>query len=164
MSPSPAGPRVARPSAALLVVLAVLVVAALAGCGFVSTTPPAPTPADFQGIAGEIVRRGVVIERIVSGDPGCTDAELARTAIRFEASGLGQTEPATVYLYIFRNRDAYERLRSRIDACARSYVDDPETFESVETSPFVLAGQGPWADDLAAALREALVTAAGTGD
>ena len=164
MSPPPAGPRVARPSAAHLVVLVVFVASTLAACGFVSTTPPAPTPADFQGIAGEIVRRGVVIERIVSGDAGCTDAELARTAIRFEASGLGQTEPTTVYLYIFRNRDAYERLRSRIDACARSYVDDPDTFESVETSPFVLAGQGPWADALAAALREALVTAAGTGD
>jgi len=161
MSPSPAGRFVARASAVVAIGLSAVT---LAACGFVSTTPPAPTPADFQGIAGEIVRRGVVIERIVSGDPGCEDAELARTAIRFDASGLGQTEPTTVFLYIFRNRDAYERLRSRIDACARSYVDDPDTFESVETSPFVLAGQGPWAVGLGAALREALVVAAGTGD
>jgi len=161
MSPSPAGRFVARASAAVAIGLAAIIVAA---CGLVSTTPPAPTPADFQGIAGEIVRRGVVIERIVSGDPGCDDPDLARTAIRFDASGLGQAEPTTVYLYIFRNRDAYERLRPTIDACARAYVTDPDTFESVEMSPFVLAGQGPWADGFGAALREALVVAAGTGD
>lgn len=158
MSPSPVGRFLARASAVALVTVAV------AACGFVSTTPPAPTPADFQGIAGEIVRRGVVIERIVSGDAGCDDPELARTAISFSASGLGQADHVTVYLYIFRNRASYEKLRSRVDACARSYVTDPETFESVETSPFVLAGQGPWADGFGAALREALVVAAGTGD
>ena len=136
----------------------------LAGCGFVSTTPPAPTPADFQGIAAQFVQRGIEIEGIVSGDPGCDDPELAPTAIRFDASGLDQAESVTVYLYIFRNRTSYEKLRSRIDACARSYVTDPETFESVESSPFVLAGQGPWAEEFGDTLREALVVAAGTGD
>jgi hypothetical protein len=161
MSPSPVGRFVARASAAAVIGLVAVTVAT---CGFVSTTPPAPTPADFQGIAGEIVRRGIVIERIVSGDPGCEDPDVARTAIRFDASGLGQADPVTVYLYIFRNRTSYERLRSTIDACALAYVTDPDTFESVETSPFVLAGQGPWADGFGAALREALTVAAGTGD
>jgi hypothetical protein len=148
----------ARAAASLAVAVAV------AACGMISTTPPAPTPADFQGIAAEIVRRGIAIEGLVSGDAGCDDHELAPTAIRFRASGLGQAEPVTVYLYIFRNRASYEKLRSRIDACARGYVTDPETFESVETSPFVLAGQGPWAEGFGAALRAALVVAAGTGD
>ena len=44
------------------------------------------------------------------------------------------------------------------------YVTDAETFETVEQSPFVLAGQGPWAPKFEAAIREALLVAAGTGD
>jgi hypothetical protein len=158
MFPSPVGRFVARASAIAVIAVAV------AACGFVSNSPPAPTPADFQGLAGQIVRRGVVIERLVSGDAGCDDPELAPTAIRFDASGLGQADPVRLYLYIFRNRASYEKLRARIDGCARSYVTDPDTFESVEASPFVLAGQGPWAAGFEAALREALVVAAGTGD
>jgi hypothetical protein len=158
MSPTRLGRAAAR--AVATVALAV----ALVGCGMIRTSPPAPTPADFQGIAGEIVRRGIAIEGLVSGDAGCDDHELAPTAIRFRASGLGQAQPVTLYLYIFRNRTSYEKLRSRIDGCARSYVTDPETFESVEASPFVLAGQGPWADEFGRALRDALTVAAGTGD
>ena len=49
-----------------------------------------------------------------------------------------------VYLYIFRNRAAFERLRATVDDCARTFVTDPETYESIEQSPFVLVGQGPW--------------------
>lgn len=158
MSPSLARRSILRAVAGLALASSV------AGCGMIGTTPPAATPADFQGIAAEIVRRGIAIEGLVSGDAGCDDRELAPTAIRFRASGLGQTEQATLYLYIFRNRSSYEKLRSRVDACARAYVTDPDTFESVEASPFVLAGQGPWAEGFGAALREALQIAAGTGD
>jgi len=143
----------------------VLAMAFVAGaCGILTTTPPAPTPADFQGIASEIVRRGVAIEHLVSGDAGCDDAVLNPTAIGLDANGLDQDETVRLYLYIFRNREAYERLRSSVDECARSFVTDPDTFESIESSPFVLAGQGPWAPDFKAALREALTEASGTGD
>ena len=114
----------------------------ITGCSALTEPAPAPTPADFQGIATEIVRRGIAIDNLVSGDAGCNDK----------------------VLYIFRNRDAYERLRSAIDECARSFVTDPETFESIESSPFVLAGQGPWAPEFKATLREALTEASGTGD
>jgi hypothetical protein len=151
-----------RPSFTLAVMLAVAL--AVAGCGTISTTPPAPTPADFQGIASEIVRRGIAIEGIVSGDAGCLDPVLAPTAIAFDARGLDQPTPVRLYLYIFRNRASFERLRSSIDACARSYVTDPATFESIESSPFVLAGQGPGAEDFRSILREALTVASGTGD
>jgi hypothetical protein len=136
----------------------------LVACGAVSTTAPAPTPADFQGIASEIVKRGIAIERLVSGDAGCDDPVLNPTAIAFDAKGLDQDETVRLYLYIFRNRDSYDRLRSTIDGCARAYVTDPETFESIESSPFVLAGQGPWAPEFDATLREALTVASGTGD
>ena len=120
----------------------------LAGCGALLETPPAPTPADFQGIAADLVKRGVTIDNIVSGDSGCDDLELSRTAIGFDADGLDQASPTRIYIYIFRNREAYERLRQTVDACARSYVVDPEAFESVEQSPFVVAGAGPWAPRL----------------
>ena len=148
-----------------LFVATLLVVALVSGaCGTISTTAPAPTPADFQGIAGELTKRDVVIDRIVSGDAGCVDPVLIPTAIGLDASGLDQVEPVRIYFYIFRNREAFERLRATIDDCARSFVTDPETFETVEQSPFVLAGQGPWAPEFEAAIRESLEVAAGTGD
>jgi hypothetical protein len=152
-----------RGRASMLAALLVLMLGT-AGCGVVSTSAPAPTPADFQGIATEIVKRDIAIDRLVSGDAGCDDPILNPTAIGFDASGLDQVAPVRLYLYIFRNRDSYERLRSSIDGCARSFVTDPETFESIESSPFVLAGQGPWAPGFKAALRDALTTASGTGN
>ncbi len=135
-----------------------------AGCGAISTSPPAPTPADFGGIAAELGKGGVLVSDVVSGDAGCPDRELVPTAIRVDAHGLDQTTPVRIYLYIFRNRSSFEKLRAKIDACARSFVTDPETFESVEQSPFVVAGQGPWAPRFEAALRHGLEVAAGTGD
>jgi len=141
-----------------------VVVLALVGCGTISTTPPAPTPADWQGIATELTVRSILIEDIVAGDAGCDDRTLIPTAIGLTASGLDQEAPVRIYLYIFRNRASFERLRASIDECARAFVTDPEAFETVEESPFVLAGQGPWAPEFEAAVREALTVAAGTGD
>lgn len=143
--------------------LAGLLLTLVTACG-ISTAEPAPTPADFPGIATEITKQGVLIRDIVSGDAGCQDPVLIPTSIGFSMSGLDQTKPVRTYLYIFRNREAYERLRASVDDCARSFVTDPATFESIEQSPFVLAGQGPWAPGFKAALRTALEVAAGTGD
>ncbi len=139
--------------------LCVLVV----GCGIDTGTPPSPTPADFPDLASRLAQRGLVFERIVSGDAGCLDPVLIPTAIGMDASGLGQTTPVRLYLYIFRNREAFERLRPSVDACARVYVTDADTFESIDQSPYVLAGQGPWAEAFEAALRAGLAEAAGTG-
>lgn len=152
-------PRVIRRS----VVLAILAVA-LVACEALTETPPAPTPADFPGIATALAAHGISVGDFVSGEAGCTDADLTPTAIRFRSSGLDQAEPTTLYIYIFRNRESYDRLRGRVDECARAYVTDPEAYGSVEASPYVVAGPGPWAPEFAAALREALVQAAGTGD
>ena len=155
--PRPVAPVVRRAGLSLLLLLAV------AGCG-ISTSPPPPTPADFQGIAGELVQRGIQIQHIVSGDAGCDDITLERTAIALDAEGLDQTTPTRLYIYIFRNRDSFNKLRQTIDACARSYATDPATFESLEASPFVIASAGPWAPQFRSAVRQALTVAAGTGD
>lgn len=152
---------VTHPIARLGLVACLFVVA---GCGVVTTTAPAPTPADFQGLAGEMASRGIELDGLVSGDAGCEDLTLIQTAIGFDASGLDQADPVRLHLYIFRNRDSYERLRSTIDDCVPSFVTDPATFESIDDSPFVLAGQGPWAPEFKATLREALEVAAGTGN
>jgi len=77
-----------------------------AGCGAISTSPPAPTPADFGGIAAELGKGGVLVSDVVSGDAGCPDRELVPTAIRVDAHGLDQTTPVRIYLYIFRNRSS----------------------------------------------------------
>ncbi len=135
----------------------------VAGCGTISRTPPAPTPADFPGLAGELTQRGIRVDRIVSGDAGCDDADLAKAAIGFEASGLDQASPVRLHIFIFRNRTTYERLRSTVDSCAAAFMTDPLTFETVETSPYVVAGQGPWGRAFKDNLRQAITTAAGTG-
>jgi hypothetical protein len=150
-----------RPARGLVTSLAAAFL--LAACGTISTTPPAPTPADFQGIATELTRRRIAISELVSGDAGCDDQALTPTAIGITARGLDQDSPVRVYLYIFRDREAFERLRASIDACARAFVTDPQTYETVEQSPFVVAGQGPWAPEFESAVRDALEVAAGTG-
>ena len=147
-----------------VVVARVALALAVTACGTISTSPPAPTPADFGGIASQLSRQGVRVNDAVSGDAGCTDPDLIPTAIAVEASGLDQPTPVKIYLYIFRNRASFEKLRANIDTCARVYVTDPETFESVEQSPYVLAGQGPWSPRFEAAIRKGLEVAAGTGD
>jgi hypothetical protein len=136
---------------------------AVAACSFVETAPPSPTPADFPDTAIELSQRGVVIDHVVSGDAGCDDKVLAPTAIAFDASGLDQPTKVRVYLYVFRNRESFERLRATIDDCARTFVTDPATYESIEQSPFVLVGQGPWGSQFEAALRAGLEVAAGSG-
>ena len=150
-----------RPVPLVALLLAAALVAS--ACGTITTTAPAPTPGDFQGIAAEIVSRGIVIDRLISGDSGCTDHTLTQTAIGFDASGLDQPSVVRLRIYIFRDGEAYSRLRSTIDACAATYQTDPATLESVDDSPFVLVGQGPWGAAFEAALREALDVAAGTG-
>ncbi len=150
--------RLPRPTVLALAGVAVL----FAGCGS-ATKPPSPTPADFIGITQALGARGIVADDIVSGDAGCDDRHLSPTAIAFTATGLDQVDPVRVYLYIFRNRDAYERNLDDVDSCARSYVSDPERYEKIEVSPYVAAGNGPWAPTFAATLAEGLTMAAGTG-
>ena len=149
-----------RPILAARLLLSAVIVAA---CGTISTTPPLPTPADFPGITAQLARQGVVVNHFVSGDAGCADPVLTPTAIAFDARGLDQADFVRIYIYIFRNREAFERLRASVDTCAASFVTDPETFETAEESPFVLAGQGPWAPEFEQALRAGLAEAAGTG-
>jgi hypothetical protein len=143
-------------------IVAIAAAVLVAGCGTISRTPPAPTPADFPAMAGILTQHGIRVDGIVSGDAGCDDAGLAKTAIGFDASGLDQPTPVRVRVFIFRNRETYERLRATVDQCAAAFVTDPETFESVEASPFVVAGQGPWGATFKDTLRAAIVEAAGT--
>ena len=145
--------------------LAVALCALLLGaCSLVSVTPPAPTPADFAGITAELAKRGLSVDHFVSGDAGCVDPVLTPTAIAFDAKGLDQPENVRIHLYIFRNRETFERLRASIDACAASFISDPATFETLEQSPFVVASQGPWEPAFERALRAGLAAAAGSGD
>jgi hypothetical protein len=142
--------------------LATLAVLLLAGCGFVKSSPPPAGPDDFAGITTRLASEGITIQHVVSGESGCDDQELARTAIRFEAAGADQAGLATFYLYIFRNRAAFERVRPEVATCATAYVRDPDAV-LIEISPYVLASPAAVAPRFAAILREALTKAAGTG-
>jgi hypothetical protein len=161
MASSPAGRR--RPRLRLRVLAIAIAVVAVAGCGSLVGTEPPPTPTDFPGLTGRMKAAGVVVDDWVSGDAGCTDPDLVPASISFSAHGLDQAEPVRMRLYVFRNRDAWERHRDAVGPCAQSWVTDPETYEEIQESPYVLASQGPWAPSFEAAVRSVLTAAAGTG-
>ncbi len=140
-----------------------LALVVVAGCGDLIGTEPPATPTDFPGLTGRLKVAGVVLDDWVSGDAGCTDPDLIPASISFSAQGLDQSTPVKIYIYIFRNRAAWERNRDSIGQCAQAWVTDPQTYEEIQQSPYVLAGQGPWAPGFEAAIREVLETAAGTG-
>jgi len=147
-------------SRARIVPLAALLVVAVAGCStFTPTTEPA-TPTDFAGIVAELQGEGIDVNRVVSGDAGCDDQRLSRTAIGFDARGGDQATTVRIYLYAFKDQQVYDELRPAVDACARSYVTDAATFGSVDEPPYVLAGNGPWTQAFKDALRTALQRAA----
>lgn len=137
---------------------------ALSGCSGILQSPPVPGPEAFPGIAGFLGRYGVDVSNWSAGDDGCDDPTLSATAIRFDATGLDETSIQHLRIYIFRNRGAWERRLADVDTCAAAWADDPATFQIVQVSPYVVAGQGPWAPEFAAALRRGLTEAAGTGD
>lgn len=133
------------------------------GCGSLAVTQPPATPTDFPGLAGRLNAAGIEVADWVSGDAGCSDPALVPAAISFSAHGLDQAEPVRLYLYVFRHRAAFERNRDAVGPCAAAFVDDPQTYEEVQQSPYVVAGQGPWAPEFEATLRATLERAAGTG-
>jgi hypothetical protein len=132
-------------------------------CGTISTSPPPAGPDDFPGISRQLAARGVTIANVVSGESGCDDPDLGRTAIRFDASGQDQAEALPMHLYIFRNRAAWERNRETVRSCAVTYVDDPTAPPPIEVSPYILVAPARLPRELDRALREALDEAAGTG-
>jgi hypothetical protein len=136
---------------------------ALSGCSGLLESPPVPDPVPFPEISGILGRDGIDVASWTAGDDGCDDPTLSATAIRFDASGLDEPAMQHLRIYIFRNRDAWERRLADVDACAAVWATDPATFQIVQESPYVVAGQGPWPPGFAAALRQALAEAAGTG-
>jgi hypothetical protein len=139
---------------------AVVVLLLVAGCSAFTPQTPKPTATTFAGIVEELALGGVGVVNVVSGDAGCDDQRLARTAIAFDASGVDQDAPTRVHLYAFKNPQVYDELRPIVDLCARSYVSDPADYASVDAAPYVLAGAGPWAPEFEDALRKALERAA----
>ncbi len=144
-----------------LLVPSLALAALLTGCQALASTPPPPTPADFAGIVSFLAAAGIGVENVKTGDAGCADWQLVGPAISLSATGLDQSQPALVHLYLFKGADAYQQLRSAVDACARSFVTDASTYEAVDASPFVAVGQGPWGAGFREALRTALTKAAG---
>lgn len=135
----------------------------LAGCAGLLQSPPVPDPAPFPEIYGQLGRVGVEVLNWTAGDPGCDDPELSPTSIRFEAKGLDQATPVQLRIYIFRNREAWDRRLADVDTCAAAWASDPATFELLRVSPYVLAGQGPWPPQFEDAVRKGIQESAGNG-
>jgi hypothetical protein len=144
-----------------VVAASMVAVTVLAGCAGLIETKPSPTPQDFGGIVAALGSEGIAITNPESGDAGCSDPSLVPTAISFQASGLGVTSPIRLRVYIFGSDDSYRKLRPNVDACAARWATDPPTFEMVDASPYVVAGQGPWPPGFKFAVQHALRVAAG---
>ncbi len=142
----------------LLVAVVVLLAPVAAGCEGGSGAEP--STADFAGTVAELDRVHVAVSDVVSGEAGCDDQTLARTAISFDASGLDQPTPVRIHLYRFRDDAAYDRLRPEVDACARSFVTDPDAYVALDARPFVATSAGPWGPEFTDAVRSALERAA----
>jgi hypothetical protein len=153
-------PRATR--AALVAVLGAVALVAGA-CGVMNTTAPPATPLDFPGILIELSARGVRAGSVVSGETGCDDPDLIGPAIAFDASGLDQADPVRLHVYIFRNAASYASLRGAVDACTTAYAAADGSVTALDAAPFVVAGTGSWAPEFTAAVREALIAAAGVG-
>jgi hypothetical protein len=152
-----AGPRIV---ARLSLVMATLV---LAGCSALNGAPPEPTPRDFPAIAAQLELQGLTVERVVSGDAGCSDPTLIPTAIGFDVSGLGVTSPIRARVFLFADDAAYQRRRAEVDTCTAAWATDPPNVEFVDASPFVLVIQGPVPAAFKAAMVRAITTSAGGG-
>jgi len=150
---------IGRPALLLAALLALF----LAGCGTRVGDLPAPSPANFPSIASLLGDAGITVTNQVSGDAGCKDSILVATAIGFTASGIDQLAPVRIHIYVFADAPTWSRLSSSVAHCALSFVTDPETYESIDPSPYVLAGQGPWGTQFRDKLRQVLTTAAGDG-
>jgi hypothetical protein len=144
--------------------LGALLVGAVAGCAGILQSPPVPGPEPFPGISGHLGRFGVDVVSWTAGDAGCDDPTLSPTAIRFQAQGLDQQTPIVLRIYIFRDHDAWDRRLADVDTCVAAWATDPATFQIVQVSPYVLAGQGPWPPGFDKAIRDGLTEAAGSGD
>jgi len=146
----------------LLLPLLVAACLALGACE-ADSNPLNPTPASLSDALNVFGGQGIALSNVVSGDAGCANQDLAHAAISFDAQGFDQKTPTRIYFYGFRNKATWERLSSSVDTCARSYVTDPAAYGSIQASPFVLAGPGPWAPEFTDKLRAALTLAAGNG-
>lgn len=134
----------------------------LAGCRL-AAAEPSPTPADFAGITRVLGPHGIAVDGTVSGDAGCPDPNLARTAISFQAHGLDQPDAVVVHLYRFNDDAALQRNIGAIGACAKSFISDSSQFVQIVASPYVVVGQGPWGASFTQTLTDGLKTAAEAG-
>ena len=136
----------------------------LAGCGSgleVIHGSPTSTPTDFAGLTQKLANNNIVVDKVVSGDAGCTDQGLAPMAISFTVAGLGENSPLPARLFRFRNDDSYTKLRATVDTCAAEWVTDPANLLMIDASPYVLVMEGVIDQAFIDALRTSLHEAAG---
>ena len=136
----------------------------LAGCGSgleVIHGSPTSTPTDFAGLTQKLANNNIVVDKVVSGDAGCTDQGLAPMAISFTVAGLGERSPLPARLFRFRNDESYTKLRATVDACAAEWVTDPASLLMIDATPYVLVMEGVTDQAFIEALRTSLHEAAG---
>jgi len=146
-----------------IVIAAFLLAFVAAGCSKILDQPPTDAPQPFPGIVGELGRFGITVSSWTSGDTGCDNPDLSPVAFRFIAQGLDQPTPIVLRIYIFGDHAAWDRRLADVDTCASSWATDPASFQQLQISPYVVAGQGPWPPSFAEALRKGITESAGSG-
>ena len=127
------------------------------GCG----ASPSPTPGDILAVRDELVRRGVTIGSVISGESACPGQPLHDNALHLVVSVSSDTRPRDLYLYLFRPRE-FDETAAQMDACETEYaeaVGDGPT-SRVDVPPYRAIGNG-WSPGLERAITEALGAAVG---
>jgi hypothetical protein len=126
---------------------------------------PVATPADAPSIFQDLARRGGSVTDIVAGETGCGDQGLVGNAIRFRLEVGAMREPATVHLFLFRNRSTFEGAADAVERCRKSYAaTDPGAsggVESVAVGTYRAFGAG-WSPELRTMLESTLADFAGS--
>lgn len=146
-------------------VAAVVAAALLAGA---CAGPPVPnTPVPATDVFQELALAGASTVNLVSGDPGCSDANMIPYAIHAQVKmPPGAAATSDVYLFTWANRAGWTRGAVAFESCRSEFAAGSKAagrpVDEIDMSPYRMFGAG-WSPALKTALTQALTKAAGDG-
>lgn len=144
---------------------ALLLTVALMAAGCAGLSAPSPTPGSIvDDVVAGLVRRGVTVHRLVSGDPGCASPGLQGNALRMEVSVLNQSATRDLFVFGWRRQAQFDEAKPDFDACVAAYEAGRPgvTAWTVELSPWRAYGS-LGNDQLLRMVEESLREAGGQG-
>lgn len=96
--------------------VAAALLTALGGCQ--AGSPPPATPLALSDLVTQLVRHGVAVLQTTSGDPGCSDAELAPNGVHMRLSMPPDRAVYDAFLFRFKDSTTWTAAAASVAACA----------------------------------------------